>query len=84
MTIGRKVKGHCIHVIIYTNRIHLTLFLQVLIVECPLAELLGYSTAIRTLSSGTASFTMELSHYRLVDASQQAAIVEAVTGFQPL
>ncbi|KAK8383669.1 hypothetical protein O3P69_015843 [Scylla paramamosain] len=58
--------------------------MRVLLVECPLAELLGYSTAIRTLSSGTASFSMELSHYKLVNASQQAAVIEAVTGFQPL
>ncbi|KAG0725484.1 Ribosome-releasing factor 2, mitochondrial [Chionoecetes opilio] len=57
--------------------------MRVLTVECPLAELMGYSTAIRTLTSGTASFSMELSHYRLVNAFQQATIIEDVTGFRP-
>lgn len=57
--------------------------MRVLTVECPLAELLGYSTAVRTMSSGMASFSMELSHYRLVNPAQQAAVIEAVTGFRP-
>ncbi|KAK8747294.1 hypothetical protein OTU49_016731 [Cherax quadricarinatus] len=57
--------------------------LRVITVECPLAELMGYSTALRTLTSGTATFTMELSDYRLMNLSDQAAAIEAITGFAP-
>ena len=32
----------------------------------PLAEMFGYSTAIRTLSSGRASYSMEPSHFEQV------------------
>nr|XP_045609336.1 ribosome-releasing factor 2, mitochondrial-like [Procambarus clarkii] len=58
--------------------------LRVITVECPLAELMGYSTTLRSLTSGIASFTMELSDYRLMSLSDQAAAIEAVTGFAPL
>ncbi|XP_066963770.1 ribosome-releasing factor 2, mitochondrial [Macrobrachium rosenbergii] len=49
--------------------------------ECPLAELVGYSTALRTITSGTAVFSMELSSYRLMSAHDQAVAIERVTGF---
>ena len=32
----------------------------------PLSEMFGYSTAIRTLSSGRASYSMEPSHFEQV------------------
>ena len=50
----------------------------------PLSELVGYSTAIRTISSGMATFTMELSHYEHMTLVEQAKAVERVTGFAPL
>ena len=34
--------------------------------EVPLAEMFGYSTDIRTLSSGRASYSMEPSHFETV------------------
>ena len=34
----------------------------------PLAELFGYSTAIRSLTQGRASFSMEFSHYEITNA----------------
>ena len=34
--------------------------------EVPLAEMFGYSTAIRTLSSGRASYSMQPSHFEQV------------------
>jgi len=34
--------------------------------EVPLAEMFGYSTDIRTLSSGRASYSMEPSHFEAV------------------
>lgn len=42
--------------------------------EVPLAEMFGYSTQIRTLSSGRASYTMEPSHFEQVPAKLQQEI----------
>jgi elongation factor G len=44
----------------------------------PLAELFGYTTELRNFSSGTASFTMEPSHYAPV--KEELADLPAVTG----
>jgi len=40
--------------------------LAVMRAEIPLSEMFGYSTAIRTLSSGRASYTMTPSHFEQV------------------
>lgn len=37
--------------------------LQVVKAEVPLAEMFGYSTAVRSLSQGRATYSMEFSHY---------------------
>ncbi|MFA6094125.1 MAG: elongation factor G [Elusimicrobiota bacterium] len=42
----------------------------------PLSTMFGYATAVRSISQGRASFTMEPSHYEQVPASVQHAIVE--------
>ena len=47
----------------------------------PLSELLGYSTALRTITSGTASFSMSVSSYRHMTAEEQNKAVEKITGF---
>jgi elongation factor G len=44
--------------------------------EVPLAEMFGYSTAIRTLSSGRASYSMEPSHFEPVPQNIVEQIVE--------
>ncbi len=44
---------------------------------CPLSELFGYSTAIRSLSSGRASYAMEPSHFEAVPKAIQEKIVES-------
>ncbi|XP_066586928.1 ribosome-releasing factor 2, mitochondrial [Prorops nasuta] len=49
--------------------------------KAPLAELLGYSTAMRKLTSGTASFTLEFSHYKIMDPYAEKQAVRNVTGF---
>jgi elongation factor G len=48
------------------------------IVKCdvPLAEMFGYSTVIRTLSSGRASYSMEPSHFEQVPNNIVEQIVE--------
>ncbi|KAF5293265.1 hypothetical protein FQR65_LT11005 [Abscondita terminalis] len=38
---------------------------KVVTCEVPLSELLGYSTTLRTITSGTASFTMEFHQYKI-------------------
>lgn len=53
------------------------------VIEClaPLSELLGYSTSLRSLSSGLASFTMEFhSHSQMSPVDEEKAI-RAITGF---
>jgi elongation factor G len=42
----------------------------------PLAEMFGYSTAIRTLSSGRASYSMQPSHFEQVPQQIVEQIVE--------
>ncbi|XP_053405028.1 ribosome-releasing factor 2, mitochondrial-like isoform X3 [Mercenaria mercenaria] len=44
----------------------------------PLAELVGYSTALRTMTSGTATFTMELDHYGRLSAVEQNKVVNSL------
>jgi len=50
--------------------------LSVIKAEVPLSEMFGYSTAVRTLSSGRASYSMEPSHFEEVPEHIVAAIVE--------
>ena len=50
--------------------------LCILKAEVPLSEMFGYSTAIRTLSSGRASYTMTPSHFEQVPGNIVEQIVE--------
>ena len=44
--------------------------------EVPLSEMFGYSTTLRSLSSGRASYTMEPSHFERVPAKIQEEITK--------
>ena len=44
--------------------------------EVPLAEMFGYSTAIRSLSKGRSSYSMEPSHFEQVPAGVLAAVLD--------
>ncbi len=57
--------------------------LTLLVAVAPLGELRGYSTHLRTLTSGKAYFGMEFSHYQLMEAHRQDKAIEEVTGFAP-
>jgi len=46
----------------------------------PLAEMFGYATAIRSMTQGRASYTMEPSHYDQVPAAIREQIVTRATG----
>ena len=58
--------------------------LRVILANVPLAEMFGYVTVLRTLSSGRATSTMEFSHYDVVPPSISAEIIEKVTGTKVL
>lgn len=47
----------------------------------PLSELMNYSTVLRTISSGTASLSMELQTYQRMSESEKRVATEKVTGF---
>ncbi|MEA3121654.1 MAG: elongation factor, partial [Paraburkholderia sp.] len=46
--------------------------------EVPLAEMFGYSTSLRSLTQGRATYTMEFKHY----AEAPAQIADAVINFK--
>ncbi|XP_014666252.1 PREDICTED: ribosome-releasing factor 2, mitochondrial-like [Priapulus caudatus] len=49
--------------------------------KTPLSELMGYSTAMRTLTSGTGSFSIELDSYQPMTHDEEGRVYERVTGF---
>jgi len=53
---------------------------QVIKSDVPLAELFGYVTALRTISSGRASASLTFSHYEKVPANLQEEIIKKTKG----
>lgn len=51
--------------------------LKVLVAKVPLSEMFGYTTALRSMTEGRASSTMEFSHYEIVPANVAAAVIES-------
>lgn len=41
----------------------------------PLSELLGYSTSIRTMTSGTTNFTMQVHDYQIMSENEKQDIL---------
>ncbi|KAF0305698.1 Elongation factor G [Amphibalanus amphitrite] len=56
---------------------------KLVLASAPLAELRDYNTALRTLSSGLASFAMELETYCPMAQYDEDGAIESVTGFRP-
>ncbi|XP_019755164.2 ribosome-releasing factor 2, mitochondrial isoform X3 [Dendroctonus ponderosae] len=54
---------------------------QVVTASVPLAELLGYSSDLRIISSGTAMFTTEFEEYRRMSSSDEEEAIRSVRGF---
>lgn len=54
---------------------------QVVTATAPLSELMGYSTLLRTITSGTGSFTMEFNEYRKLSSTDEMRAVECARGF---
>ena len=53
---------------------------QIVRAQVPLSELFGYATAMRSLTQGRATYTMEPSHYEPVPSNIQEEILETVNG----
>lgn len=54
--------------------------MRIIHAHVPLAEMFGYVTVLRTLSSGRATSTMEFSHYDMVPPALSAEVIEKITG----
>lgn len=48
---------------------------KVVIGYVPLAEIMGYSTVLRTLTSGSATFALELSNYQAMSPQDQSTLL---------
>ena len=53
---------------------------KVIKAEVPLSEMFGYVTALRTLSSGRATSTMEFSHYAETPSNLAEEVVKVAKG----
>lgn len=53
---------------------------RVVIGFVPLAEIMGYSTVLRTLTSGSATFTLELSNYQAMNPQDQSILLNRRSG----
>uniref|UniRef100_A0A2K5DG16 GTP dependent ribosome recycling factor mitochondrial 2 n=1 Tax=Aotus nancymaae TaxID=37293 RepID=A0A2K5DG16_AOTNA len=53
---------------------------KVIIGFVPLAEIMGYSTALRTLTSGSATFALELSTYQAMNPQDQNTLLNRRSG----
>ncbi|XP_011864002.1 PREDICTED: ribosome-releasing factor 2, mitochondrial [Vollenhovia emeryi] len=47
----------------------------------PLSELLGYSTTLRIITSGNATFSLEFSHYQVMTPVDEEEAIEKIKGF---
>lgn len=54
--------------------------LKVVRAKVPLSEMFGYVTALRSMTEGRGSSTMEFDHYAVVPSNVSATIIEARTG----
>ncbi|XP_077354395.1 ribosome-releasing factor 2, mitochondrial [Festucalex cinctus] len=53
---------------------------KVLLASVPLAEIKGYSTVLRTLTSGRATFSLELDTYEAMSTQEQNTLVKRMAG----
>ncbi|XP_007175984.2 ribosome-releasing factor 2, mitochondrial isoform X3 [Balaenoptera acutorostrata] len=53
---------------------------KVIIGFVPLAEIMGYSTVLRTLTSGSATFALELSNYQAMNPQDQSTLLSQRSG----
>ncbi|KAK2818740.1 hypothetical protein Q5P01_024301 [Channa striata] len=53
---------------------------KVLLATVPLAEMMGYSTTLRTLTSGNATFSLELDTYEAMNPQEQNTLLKRMAG----
>ncbi|KAM9735718.1 ribosome-releasing factor 2, mitochondrial isoform 2-T2 [Menidia menidia] len=53
---------------------------KVLLATVPLAEMMGYSTVLRTVTSGNATFSLELDAYEAMNPQDQHTLLKRMTG----
>uniref|UniRef100_A0A3B3WNR6 Elongation factor G2 n=1 Tax=Poecilia mexicana TaxID=48701 RepID=A0A3B3WNR6_9TELE len=53
---------------------------KVLLATVPLAEMMGYSTVLRTVTSGNATFSLELDAYEAMNPHDQSALLKRMSG----
>ncbi|NXM73738.1 RRF2M factor, partial [Serilophus lunatus] len=53
---------------------------RVVVAAVPLAEMMGYSTVLRSLTSGSATFTLELASYQALNSQEQSALLQKRMG----
>lgn len=53
---------------------------KVLLAAVPLAEMMGYSTVLRTLTSGNATFSLELDTYEAMNPQEQNTLLKRLSG----
>jgi len=56
-------------------------FQQEIVAEVPLSELVGYTTRIRSLSQGRATYSLEFRKYEISPAQVQSAVLKRIRGF---
>ncbi|MCK5833746.1 elongation factor G, partial [bacterium] len=49
--------------------------------EVPLAEMFGYSTSLRNLSQGRATYTMQFAKYRRLPGNREKAMLDRIRGY---
>jgi len=54
---------------------------QVITAEVPLAEMVGYATALRSATQGRANYTMQFGQYAEVPSALQQQLIEKVRGY---
>ncbi|KAK0150680.1 Ribosome-releasing factor 2, mitochondrial [Merluccius polli] len=54
--------------------------MKLVLATVPLAEMMGYSTVLRTLSSGNATFSLQLDSYEAMNPQHQKSLIQKVAG----
>lgn len=55
--------------------------IRIVAAHTPLAELRSYASVLRRITSGLASFSMELDHYEQMSDDSQKKAIQSITGF---
>ena len=54
---------------------------NVVFADVPLKEMIGYSTSLRSLTQGTASYSMEFLRYDDMSSNEQNSLLKSMRGY---